>query len=152
MKSESVRADLLKNVSDEYNRLHPSAPIKFTPKQVATFAKCGSFGLPLQVMGKWLDLKADERDKALDPKNNPKSGIPINMNDDANNPNEFQMWVRAAYNSMNTELQQSMVKGNGIAIKADQTTPYSKIEVVMDNLQTMKMNKFTLMTALKKEE
>ena len=41
--------------------------------------------------------------------------------------------------------------GKGIAIKADQTTPYSVVQVVMDNLQTMKMNKFTLMTALKTE-
>ena len=30
--------------------------------------------------------------------------------------------------------------------------PYSVVQVVMDNLQTLKMNKFTLMTALKTEE
>ena len=45
-----------------------------------------------------------------------------------------------------------MDTGTGIAIKADQTTPYEKVEIVMDNLQTMKHNKFSLMTALKKEE
>ena len=59
---------------------------------------------------------------------------------------------KIAYNSVNPELQEAMVKGRGIAIKADQTTPYSVVNVVMDNLQTMKMNKFTLMTALKTEE
>jgi biopolymer transport protein ExbD len=92
-------------------------------------------------------MPTDERDKALE-----KAGIPINMNEDPNNPNEFQMWIRAAYNSMNEELQQAMVKGRGISIKADQSTPYSVVNVVMDNLQTMKMNKFSLMTALKAEE
>ena len=104
MKSETVRADLLKNMVAEYKKTHPSA------------------------------------------------NLAINMNEDPNNPNEFQMWVRAAYNSLNPELQEAMVKGRGIAIKADQTTPYSVVNVVMDNLQTMKMNKFTLMTALKTEE
>jgi hypothetical protein len=80
------------------------------------------------------------------------AGIPIDMNEDPNKPNEFQMWIRAAYNSDNEELKNAMVKGKGISIKADQTTPYSVVNVVMDNLQTMKMNKFTLMTALKAEE
>jgi len=80
------------------------------------------------------------------------SGIPINMNEDPNKPNEFQMWVQAAYNSMNEELKTSIIKGKGIAIKADQSTPYSVVNVVMDNLQTIKMNKFSLMTALKAEE
>ena len=98
-------------------------------------------------MAQWLDMPTDERDKALE-----KAGIPINMNEDPNNLNEFQMWIRAAYNSVNPELQETMVKGKGIAIKADQTTPYSVASMVMDNLQTMKMNKFSLMTALKSEE
>ncbi|HAP49648.1 MAG TPA: biopolymer transporter ExbD [Porphyromonadaceae bacterium] len=146
-KSETVRADLLKNMAAEYNKAHPSNPVKFTNKQIDAFSKQNAFGVPMSQMAKWLDMPTDERDKALE-----KAGIPINMNEDPNNPNEFQMWIRAAYNSMNEELQQAMVKGRGISIKADQSTPYSVVNVVMDNLQTMKMNKFSLMTALKAEE
>ena len=146
-KSETVRADLLMNMASEYNKLHPSKQVNFTKKQVETFSKIGTFGVPMNQMAKWLDMPADERDKALE-----QAGIPINMNEDANNPNEFQMWIRAAYNSTNEELQSAMVKGQGISIKADQTTPYSVVNIVMDNLQTMKMNKFSLMTALKTEE
>lgn len=148
MKSETVRADLLKNMVAEYKRTHPSANLAFTNKEIETFSKLNAFGVPITKMKEWLNLEPDQRDKALE--NGP--GIPINMNEDPNNPNEFQMWVRAAYNSVNPELQETMVKGRGIAIKADQTTPYSVVNVVMDNLQTMKMNKFTLMTALKTEE
>ena len=146
-KSETVRADLLKNMAAEYNKAHPSNPVKFTNKQIDAFSKQNAFGVPMSQMAKWLDMPTDERDKALE-----KAGIPINMNEDPNNPNEFQMWIRAAYNSMNEELQQAMGKGRGISIKADQSTPYSVVNVVMDNLQTMKMNKFSLMTALKAEE
>ena len=150
MKSETVRADLLKNMVAEYKKTHPSANLAFTNKEMETFSKLNAFGVPITKMKEWLNLEPDQRDKFLESEQNP--GIPINMNEDPNNPNEFQMWVRAAYNSMNPELQESMVKGRGIAIKADQTTPYSVVNVVMDNLQTMKMNKFTLMTALKTSE
>ena len=150
MKSETVRADLLKNMVAEYKKTHPSANLAFTNKEMETFSKLNAFGVPITKMKEWLNLEPDQRDKFLESEQNP--GIPINMNEDPNNPNEFQMWVRAAYNSLNPELQEAMVKGRGIAIKADQTTPYSVVNVVMDNLQTMKMNKFTLMTALKTEE
>ena len=148
MKSETVRADLLKNMVAEYKRTHPSANLSFTNKEIETFSKLNAFGVPITKMKEWLNLEPDQRDKALES----GPGVPISMNEDPNNPNEFQMWIRAAYNSVNPELQESMVKGRGIAIKADQTTPYSVVNVVMDNLQTMKMNKFTLMTALKTEE
>ena len=148
MKSETVRADLLKNMVAEYKKTHPSANLAFTNKEIETFSKLNAFGVPITKMKEWLNLEPDQRDKALEA----GPGVPINMNEDPNNPNEFQMWVRAAYNSVNPELQESMVKGRGIAIKADQTTPYSVVNVVMDNLQTMKMNKFTLMTALKTSE
>ena len=148
MKSETVRADLLKNMVAEYKKTHPSANLAFTNKEMETFSKLNAFGVPITKMKEWLNLEPDQRDKALES----GPGVPINMNEDPNNPNEFQMWVRAAYNSLNPELQEAMVKGLGIAIKADQTTPYSVVNVVMDNLQTMKMNKFTLMTALKTSE
>ena len=150
MKSETVRADLLKNMVAEYKKTHPSANLAFTNKEIETFSKLNAFGVPITKMKEWLNLEPDQRDKFLESEQNP--GVPINMNEDPNNPNEFQMWIRAAYNSVNPELQETMVKGRGIAIKADQTTPYSVVNVVMDNLQTMKMNKFTLMTALKTEE
>lgn len=151
-RTELVRADLLKNAAAEYNKMHPSNPVSFTKKQIETFSKIGSFGLPMRQMGQWLDMSQEDRDKAIDPEKNKKAGIPIDMNENPDTPNEFQMWVRAAYNSMDPGLQEGLVKGKGIAIKADQTTPYSVVQVVMDNLQTMKFNKFSLMTALKKEE
>ena len=150
MKSETVRADLLKNMVAEYKKTHPSANLAFTNKEIETFSKLNAFGVPITKMKEWLNLESDQRDMFLESEQNP--GVPINMNEDPLNPNEFQMWIRAAYNSVNPELQETMVKGRGIAIKADQTTPYSVVNVVMDNLQTMKMNKFTLMTALKTEE
>ena len=79
------------------------------------------------------------------------SGIPIDDNTDLNTPNEFQIWMQAIYSSGNENLQALMKKGEGIAVKADQITPYSTVHHVLDNLQTLKMNKFSLLTALKTE-
>ena len=79
-------------------------------------------------------------------------GIPINDNKDMEHLNEFQIWMRAIYNSGNDNLQKAMKKGEGIAVKADKDTPFTTVQLVFDNLQTMKLNKFSLMTALKSED
>ena len=42
----------------------------------------------------------------------------------------------ALYNTSNPNLARAVKSGKGIAIKADATTPYSVVQVVMDNLQT----------------
>ena len=75
--------------------------------------------------------------------------LPVDDNKDLGKPNEFQIWMRAIYNSSNPNLEQSIKSGEGIAVKADKDTPYDVVHNVLDNLQTLKMNKFSLMTALK---
>ena len=149
--SDKVRVELIKNVVAEYNKLNPSAKIKLTRAQCESFGQIHMFGLPIKQLSQWLSMTPDQRDEAIDPAKNPNCGIPINMNEDASKPNEFQIWMKAAYNTSNDNLQSAIKQGKGIAIKADGSTPYSIVQVVMDNLQTLKMNKFTLLTALKTE-
>ena len=149
--SDKVRMELLKNAVSEYNRLNPSSAISLKQSEVEAFGQIHMFGLALKDMQKWLQMSPDDRDKCIDPKENPNCGIPIDMNEDVNKPNEFQIWMKAAYNTSNYNLQTAIKQGKGIAVKADATTPYSIVQVVMDNLQTLKMNKFTLLTALKTE-
>ena len=147
LKSETFRADVLKNAVGFYNQMY-TTPINLTQKDLDAFSKIGTFGVPLASIKKWLEMPTDERDAALK-----TAGIPINKNEDPDRPNEFQIWIKAVYAAMDANgIGSDMDTGTGIAIKADQTTPYEKVEIVMDNLQTMKHNKFSLMTALKKEE
>lgn len=148
--SEKMRAELLLNVASEYNKVH-SNKIEFTKAEVDKFSKTNMFGVSIAELKGWLDMPQDKMDEYIDPSKNKKAGIPIDMNENLDKPNEFQIWMRAAYNSSDANLQTAMKSGEGIAIKADKATPYSKIQVVMDNLQTLKMNKFSLMTALKSE-
>ena len=118
------------------------------PKHVEAFRKQNAFGVPISKITQWLDLPVDERDKALK-----DGGIPIEENFDITRPTEFQIWVKAVYDALESAgAADDMKKGQGIAIKADANTPYDRVQVVMNNLQTIKMNKFSLMTALKKEE
>ena len=149
--SEKMRVELVKSVVAEYNKVHPNANLSLNQKQVNNFGSTYMFGLPIKMLPKWLDMSQEQRDELIDPNKSEVAGIPIDMNEDLSKPNDFQIWMRAAYNLSNDNLQGAIKDGKGIAIKADQTTPYSVVQVVMDNLQTMKMNKFTLMTGLKTE-
>lgn len=92
-------------------------------------------------MDKWMQGEDDDR--------NHVSGIPISWNSDESTPNEFQMWMKALRQTENETLAQAIKDGTGVAIKADQNTSFDIIHMVMDNLQTIHMNKFTFLTALK---
>ncbi len=158
--NEKMRMALLDKVSEIYNESHKNK-ISFNVAQKQwAFSKLGSFGVPLQQMGEFLNL-ADEQegqtkmDKWLggeDENPNHVTGIPVSWNSDESTPNEFQMWMKALRQTENENLAQSIKDGTGVAIKADQNTPFDIIHMVMDNLQTIHMNKFTFLTALKAGE
>ena len=94
-------------------------------------------------------MKMEKRDDFL--KN--EGGIPIAISVKDGPRNEFQTWLNAVKVVMQRhDLGKDLVGGRGVAIKAGQDSPYSLVQVVMDNLQTEKLNKFTLMTSLKSEE
>lgn len=155
--NEKMRVALLEKVTEIYNESH-TKKLSFTPQQKAVFSKLNSFGVPLSKMGEFLDLAVNDKqsgqtaqDKWLEGDGNPghPTGIPISWNQDPDRPNEFQMWMKAVRQTPNTTLADAVKSGAGVAIKADANTSFDLIHMVMDNLQTIKMNKFTLLTALK---
>ena len=157
--NENMRKALLQRVADLYNEGH-SNKIKFTDRQKAAFSKLGTFGVPLSQMGEFLNLYDQEggqtaMDKWLageDGNPNHKTGIPITKENSMENKNEFQLWIWALRQTENENLKNAIKSGTGIALKADENTSFDVMHMVMDNLQTINQNKFTLMTALKSEE
>ncbi|MDE6324526.1 MAG: biopolymer transporter ExbD [Paramuribaculum sp.] len=149
--TEPIRKEVLKNAVAEYNKTH-SNKVNLTEAEVDAFSKIGSFGVPMKDMKKFLAMSQTEQDKYITDMSNPGVGIPLDDNKDLTKPNEFQIWMRAIYSSGNENLQSQMKKGEGIAVKADKDTPYETVHNVLDNLQTLKMNRFSLMTALKTEQ
>jgi len=141
--NEKMRMALLDKVSEIYNESHKNK-VSFNIAQKEAFSKLGSFGVPLQQMGEFLNLadqqegqtKMDKWMQGEDDDRNHVSGIPISWNSDESTPNEFQMWMKALRQTENETLAQAIKDGTGVAIKADQNTSFDIIHMVMDNLQT----------------
>lgn len=104
--------------------------MKFTPQEVKKFSVFQTFGVPMKNMKSFLGLTGEQQDNILK-----DYGIPCDSID-----NQFKAWVRNAKN-VNRDLR--------IAIKADQSTPYSVIKNVMSSLQDLKENRYNLITSLK---
>ena len=171
LSSEKIRVMMLHEALGIYNDLHKNNRITLSDQQKAAFGSTNMIGVPFQSLPKVLSMSITERDKFLSDMTNPEVGIPINGNKDRDGRlNDFQVWLKAIYNvaqRINNEQGEGldaeqraqlsnlytalMRKGQGIAIKADKDTPFTTVQQVFDNLQTMKLNKFSLMTALKSE-
>jgi biopolymer transport protein ExbD len=151
--TEPIRRSILMGAVSEWNRLHPSKKVELTPSEVETFTKINMFGVPFTQLKKFLGMSQTEQDEFVSNMDNPAAGIPIDDNRNLETPNEFQIWMRAIRDkSGNENLTSAMRKGEGIAVKADKSTDYETVHHVLDNLQTLKMNRFSIMTALKSSE
>ena len=173
LSSEHIREMMLLEALKIYNEQHPSAKVDLTPAQIAEFKKLNMFGLPFRGMPQYLSLEQSKRDEFQGNMEDPNVGIPIDGNKDRNGRlNDFQVWMKAVYNvaqrihndqkemltdpadvkKLENLYTALMRKGEGIAVKADKNTPFSTVQIIFDNLQTMKLNKFSLLTALKSED
>ena len=170
MSSDTVRMKVLNRAVSKYNKLHPNEPISLTSEQVAAFGKLNMFGCPFKKLPQLLSMPSADQDLAMNPDTPEFIGsIQIDgRHTFENNPNEFQIWM-LAYRDVAAELPAEVEKPDGtvdkegtvydlvkqgkvISVKADEATPFSVVHVVMDNLQTLSMNKFSLMTSLKQKE
>jgi len=150
--TEPIRKQILENAISEWNRLHPGKKVSLTEAEATAFSKLNMFGVPFTRLKQFLSMSQTEQDKFISNMENPAAGIPIDDNRNLETPNEFQIWMRAIYSSGSDNLQRALKKGEGIAVKADKSTDYQTVHHVLDNLQTLKMNRFSIMTALKSSE
>lgn len=124
-KQQDMRA-VLEAVGNDYG-------ITFTPTEIYKFTVLPTFGVSIGKMKQFLALPSDKQDEILK-----TQGIPCDSVD-----NQFKAWVRHAREA-NRDLR--------IAIKADQSTPYSVIKQVMSSLQDLRENRYNLITSLKTVE
>lgn len=117
---------VLESIGKQYN-------LTFTPKQISSFVNQTHIGMPIGRLQAFLDLPMDEQDELMK-----KFGIPTDTIISPNN--QLAVWVTTA-----TEVNENL----SIAIKADQSTPYSLVKNVMSTLQDLKKNRYSLITTLK---
>ena len=118
---QNTREAMLLKMKDRYQMP------EITPAQMATFKLMDAFGMPVEQLPQFLNMRPDERAKMIQP------GITI---DSTNNQlGELVLLARQS----NPELR--------IAIKADGSADYEKVNKVIQTLQDRKVNKFNLITS-----
>jgi biopolymer transport protein ExbD len=105
--------------------------VQFTEKQINTFEKLNSFGMPLKDLGKWIDAESSERD-AL------QTGIPMDTVD-----NELALWIH--FSRLTNPKAEATING-------DSESDYTTVKKIIDILQDKKINRFNLVTNLEKVE
>jgi biopolymer transport protein ExbD len=88
-------------------------------------------GMDIHDLPKWLDLTANERANSVQP------GLKIDTIGGEHQLENLILWSRQTNNNLR------------IAIKADKTTEYKSFDKVIEALQTMKVNRFNLITSAK---
>ena len=129
---------------DEMLKVHTD--VQLTEEQKNTFRLSEWFGVPVAQMPEFLSMRFE--DQAGELKN---YGVPCDSID-----NQFKEWVdfatrcgtqRMKDDPAYDELENSQ-KRLKIIIKADKRTPYDVVKKVMDTLQELRQNRFSLITTL----
>ena len=129
---------------EEMLKVH--SDVKLTDEQKNTFRLSEWFGVPVAQMPEFLSMRFE--DQAGELKN---YGVPCDSID-----NQFKEWVdfatrcgtqRMKEDPAYDELENSQ-KRLKIVIKADKKTPYDVVKKVMDTLQELRQNRFSLITTL----
>lgn len=106
--------------------------ITFTPKEIELFETGSSFGMPFNMIKKWLNTpNSKDREQFM-------VGIPIDTAD-----NQLGLWVR---------LSRLLNPAAEVAIRGDGDSDYKVVKRVMDIMQENKVQKFNLVTNLQKED
>jgi len=135
--NDQDRVDVLTAVGEEYG-------IEFTQPQLNAFKRLKTFGVPIQYMKNFLEFTTDQQEKFITDLENQRVGIPTEAMTDARGvisvDNEFLRWIN------NATIKNEKLK---IAIKADKTTNYPVIKKVIDDLRSIKQNKYLMITSLR---
>ncbi|MDE6802566.1 MAG: biopolymer transporter ExbD [Muribaculaceae bacterium] len=141
--------------------------VQLTEPIIEEFAKMNMFGVPIERIPDFFSKNSGDRDDWLSGKNIgqgpladvkvtdvgiPMTSISYTDQEGPKETNEFQIWMRAYHNAGSDMLTKAMKSGKGIAVKADHNSAYETVHDVLDNLQTIHMNRFSVMTSLKNLE
>lgn len=134
VKGRDIRGRMLELMSEKYS-------IPFTAEEKERFTIMESFGVPMGNLKQIIDMDANDRVRpGLQP------GIPADSTQELSN--QLFHWIYSARVATKELKDQEM----RLSIKGDADEKYPAIKQVMDILQSQKVNKFSLITALRSED
>jgi len=129
IEGQDLRMETLKAMGEKYG-------ITFTPQEVVAFSNTESFGVPIQQLKGLLAVPVADRSNVK------QIGIPVDTTDN----NELFHWVRETRKA-DIALHNAVLT---VAIKGDSKEEYPKIADIIKTLQKQEVNKFSLITSLRK--
>nr|WP_294793832.1 biopolymer transporter ExbD [uncultured Mucilaginibacter sp.] len=124
-----LRMETLKAMGEKYG-------IAFTPEEVNAFGNTESFGVPIVQLKQLLAVPIADRGNVK------QVGIPVDTTDN----NELYHWVKETRKA-DVALHNAVLT---VAIKGDSKEEYPKIADIIKTLQKQEVNKFSLITSLRK--
>jgi biopolymer transport protein ExbD len=131
LKGKALRRRTLELMAETYK-------IEFTDAEKDKFALMEAVGTPIENLSQLMKLSSADRAKSQ-----LQSGIPKDSTD-----NQLKNWVLSSDNAIR-ELDVEDKEGVKVAIKGDSKEEYPTVQKVMDVLQDLKINTFSLITGLK---
>lgn len=134
VKGRDIKVRMLELMQEKYS-------VPFTDEEKERFAIMDSFGVPIGNLKEVINMDANDRARpGLQP------GIPADSTKELSN--QLFHWIYSARVATKELKNQEM----RLSIKGDADEKYPAIKQVMDILQSQKVNKFSLITALRNED
>jgi biopolymer transport protein ExbD len=130
LKGKDLRRRTLELMGDTYN-------IQFTDAEKDKFALMEAVGTPIENLSQLMKLSSSDRAKSP-----LQSGVPKDSIDP-----QLKQWIVSTHNAIIEANENDQIK---IAIKGDAKEEYPTVQKVLDVLQDLKINTFSLITGLKK--
>lgn len=124
------REKLIQKIAQQHN-------IPISKEDVYAFSLTSSFGVPISQLREYLSMDPGERNNE-----NNQAGIPV----DSTN-NELKEWIKYA-KIVAFENSYDMYKKQQVAIRGDGKVSYPIVKNIMNTLQDLQINKFSLITNL----
>ena len=131
IEGQDLRTETLKAMGEKYG-------VAFTPEEILAFSNTESFGVPIAKLKQLLAVPVADRSNVR------QDGVPVDTTDN----NELYHWVRETRKA-DKALHNAILT---VAIKGDSKEEYPKIADIIKTLQKQEVNKFSLITSLRKEE
>lgn len=131
IEGEKIRKELLQQMGTKYN-------VAFTQAEVNSFANLDNVGIPFQYMKQYLDMDPDKRKDVTY-----ATGIPR----DTAGTSELYNWMHEA-RVVTRNLDEKELR---FTIKGDSKEEYPTMRDLIAIMQKQQINKFSLITALKKQ-